>query len=98
MYVVESYDNWDAPAERQHLKRGEFASAEEAIDGAFAVIEESLNNSAVAKLATAKDVEDRYLSYGEVPMIFGDPEVRFDPYGYVRRIAPALVARNRASQ
>lgn len=88
-YVVESYDNYDAPSDRRHLKHGEFQHGAEALAAAQRVIDKDLL-SAIAGGKSAAEALDQWRHFGEVPMIFGEPRIAFDPFEYAGRRAAEL--------
>ena len=94
VYEVESYDMWDAPAERTHLRHGRFEVAGDALAVARAVVEKSLRDH-LGSAKSAAGLRSSFSSYGEVPMIFGEPRVEFDPFRYADEVAPIIFAEVR---
>jgi hypothetical protein len=88
-YIVESYDNYDAPSERRHLKHGEFQHGAEALAAAQRVIDKDLLSAITAGKSAAEALE-LWRHFGEVPMIFGEPRIGFDPFEYAKRRAAEL--------
>jgi|GEM_PF-1120551 len=88
-YTVESYDAFDAPSERRHLKHGEFQHGGAALVTAQVLIDKHLLGSLGAG-KTAAEALDQWRHFGEVPMIFGDPRIAFDPFAYAERRAAEL--------
>ncbi len=88
-YQVETYDAYDAPDERSHLKVGLYESAEAALAGAKGVVDGFLVSNR-EKFATARELSDQFDAFGEVPMIFGPTVVEFRPFDYARERAEAM--------
>lgn len=82
-YTVETYDAFDAPSERLYLVVGHFDMAEEALACAMGGIDNFLRDK-IAKGESASDAVRMFSSFGEVPMIFGEPKVDFNPFYYVK--------------
>lgn len=84
MYTVETYDAFDAPSEREHLIQGEFATEEEAINCAKNIIIMYI----VDAINSGKSVDEARHSFslfGEVPMIFGQLQKKFDPFEFATK-------------
>lgn len=90
-YEVESYDNYDAPSERLHLKHGRYATAAEGHAAGLALIDRQLLDG-IASGKTAEQALDQWLHFGEVPMVFGPTRVALDPFSYAQRRAAELSA------
>jgi hypothetical protein len=82
-YTVSAYDNWEIP-DPSWIDEGSFDSADEAIRCAQAVIDRSL--AALYRPGMRADsLLNGYLCGGEVPAIFNEQGLKFDPYVVVYR-------------
>lgn len=82
-YQVETYDAFDAPDDRSHLKVGNYGSAEEALARAMQVVDDFLI-AHKGEFTTAGGLSGQFEAFGEVPMIFGPSVVEFSPYDYAQ--------------
>jgi hypothetical protein len=82
-YIVSAYENSEWPDPRW-LDEGCFDNAAWAIGCAEGIIDRSLA-SLHSPGMSAENLRLGYLCYGEVPSIFNEEELHFDPYAYVRR-------------
>ena len=79
-YTVKAYDNYEVP-NPCWMTQGTFETAAEAVALAHRVIRESLERLYQAnRKPDAAGLRMAYLCHGEVPAIFSEPEVPFDPY------------------
>ncbi len=91
-YNVVSIDNETIGRGGRPEDRGEFESAEAAIDRAKGLVDEALREH-FEGAASVHELMDRYVRAGsEVPMIYGEPRVDFHAYRYAREKATALFA------
>jgi hypothetical protein len=78
-YTVAAYDNFEIPP--RWIDKAEFDTAPEAVACAHRVIRQSLEGLCKAnRKPDAEGLKVAYLCHGEVPSIFGEPKVDFDPY------------------
>lgn len=91
VYAVQSYDAYDAPGERTHEHHGPFELAEDAEGAARAIVEESLRSLLNRAPSNSEELLSQFADFGEIPMIFGEPRVSFDPFTYAASIAPAIL-------
>lgn len=95
MYVLETCDAGDAPAEREYFAQGQYGRAGDAIAAAQALIEAHLT-LALAAGRSADEAYDEWCSTGEIPRIVaraGAAPVQLDPFGFARTRAQALSRR-----
>ena len=88
-YSIVSYDNARSGQEGGRGDRGEFDSAEAALDRAKALVD-----CALEQLGATSSADERMALYtrrgSEVPMIYGEPRVAFHAYQYARERANAM--------
>jgi hypothetical protein len=78
-YTVSCYDRWEYPDDDAWYDRGEFDEASEAIALAHRVVRESLEHIRQQKPnADAEELRSMYASFGEAPVIVGEPRVPFN--------------------
>lgn len=82
-YTVSAYENSEIP-NPFWIDEGTFDSADAAICCAHAVIDRSLAGF-FEPGKSAEDLRMHYMCYGEVPSIFNEQGLRFEPYVYVHR-------------
>jgi len=95
MYLVESYDAGDAPADRRFANHGQFATAAQALAAARSLIDEHLALALGAGLSAEQAFEQWRVS-GEVPRIVargGAPPLDFNPSAYAQARAHELHRR-----
>ncbi len=90
-FLVETYDAYDAPSDRHHLLVGEFDSAEGALLAAQRVIIDFLRVNRPT-MKSAQELADQFSTFGEVPMILGEPQVEFDPFDFAEVEARKMFA------
>ena len=91
-YSIVSYDNARSGQEGGRANRGEFDSAEAALDRAKELVDRALEQLGAA--ASAHELMAQYSRRGsEVPMIHGEPRVAFQAYQYAREKANAMFAK-----
>lgn len=92
MYTVACYEDCEIP-EPRWLDHGTFKTAAEAMTCADHVIRRSLEAlHHQNRRATPDRLYSSYLAHGEVPGIFGKPEVAFDAYAAARQHIRALTS------
>lgn len=90
-YTIVSIDNARVGLGGLPVQRGEFASADAALDHAKALVDQALQDLGAAE--SAHDLMARYMRFGsEVPMIYGEPRVDFHAFRYAREKANAMFA------
>jgi hypothetical protein len=90
-YNIVSFDNASAGQGAARLDRGEFDSAEAAVDHAKQLVDRALEQLGVT--SSAHELMVQYTRRGsEVPMIYGEPRVAFHSYQYARERANAMFA------
>jgi hypothetical protein len=90
-YSVFSINNAHAGQGGARLDRGEFDSAEAAVDHAKRLVDGALDQ--LGATASAQELMTQYMRRGsEVPMIYGEPRVAFHAYQYARERANAMFA------
>ena len=82
-YTVSAYENSEIP-DPCWIDQGSFDSSDEAIRCAEAVIERSLATMYRPGMC-ADSLRMNYLGYGEVPAVFNEQGLKFDPYVCVYR-------------
>jgi hypothetical protein len=80
-YTVETYDAYDDPAERRHLVMGGFDEADEALKCAKEIVDCFLSDQ-LGHGKSPEEARKMFSCYGEVPMIFGEPKINFNPFDY----------------
>ncbi|PCI57807.1 MAG: hypothetical protein COB34_06030 [Methylophilaceae bacterium] len=80
-YVVETYDAFDAPPERRHLVVGRFNTTDKALKCAKNVVDSYLRNE-LSKGKSLAEAGMMFSCHGEIPMIFGEPEIDFNAFDY----------------
>lgn len=92
-YNIVSIDNGSIGQGGSRNDRGEFDSAEAAIDHAKHLVDGALLEH-FRDASSAHDLMGRYMRKGsEVPMIYGEPRVEFHAYQYAREKANAMFAK-----
>ena len=90
-YTIVSIDNARVGLGGIPVQRGEFASADAALDRARELVDQALQDLGAA--ASAQELMARYMRFGsEVPMIYGEPRVDFHAFRYAREKANAMFA------
>lgn len=93
-YIVVSIDNARVGQGGIPVQRGEFATADAALDHAKELVDQALQ--ALQELGAAESAQElmaRYMRFGsEVPMIYGEPRVGFHAFQYAREQANAIFA------
>jgi len=90
-YNIVSIDNAQAALGGARRDRGDFDSADAAVDRAKLLVDQALEQLGAA--ASAHDLMGQYMRRGsEVPMIYGEPRVAFHAYQYARERANAMFA------
>ena len=88
-YSIVSYNNARSGQEGGRGDRGEFDSAEAALERAKALVD-----CALEQLGATSSADERMALYtrrgSEVPMIYGEPRVEFHAYQYARERANAM--------
>jgi len=88
-YTIVSIDNASVGQTSARLDRGEFESAEAAIDHAKALVDQALVQ--LGEATSAHDLMAQYTRRGsEVPMIYGEPRAAFHAYQYAREKANTM--------
>jgi hypothetical protein len=91
-YTVSSFDNFHFGDEDEGSDEvGTFATAEEAIAAARAVVDKSLRYEA-SSARSAESLADRWSSFGDSPSIRGTPTVEFSAWEYAKERAPQIFA------
>ena|SRR6478672_3207485 len=91
-YHIVSFNNASAGQGAARLDRGEFDSAEAALDHAKQLVDRALEQLGVT--SSAHELMAQYTRRGsEVPTIYGEPRVAFHPYQYARERANAMFAK-----
>jgi hypothetical protein len=91
-YSIVSYDNARSGQEGGRLDRGEFDSAESALEHAKQLVDRALEQ--LGAMSSAHELMALYTRLGtEVPMIYGEPRVQFHAYQYAREKADAMFAK-----
>ena len=86
-FSVETYDSFDTPSGNSSLlKVGSFATAKEALACAKKVVDDQLR-SYIKKGLKAEDAVRSFSAAGEIPMIFGKGNVKFQPFEYAKKRA-----------
>jgi hypothetical protein len=95
-YLVESVESNELPEPNAtYLTEGRFDTFEEARERAKAVVRKSLQRMMLPGI-TAERLARMYSTYGDVPMIHGEPKASFQPFDYAREIIPELLAKGPA--
>jgi hypothetical protein len=93
MYALYRLDCSDIPAgDAPHLS-GRFATAELALVEARRIINDNLRES-LAGSTSAADLLGRFMDWGEVVYIRGDPEVVWDSFEYATQSAQVIYGGN----
>jgi hypothetical protein len=88
-YSIVSYDNARSGQDGARGDRGEFDSAEAALERAKELVDRALEQ--LGATASADERMTLYTRWGsEVPMIYGEPRVPFRAYQYAREKANAM--------
>jgi hypothetical protein len=95
-YKVESYDAYDIP-DPHWIKAGEFDTPGEALACAHSIVRWSLERLYAKNRPDAERLFLLYHCAGEVPSIFGEPKVPFDPYLAAKWYARAITERSAAA-
>ena len=91
-YHIVSFNNASAGQGAARLDRGEFDSAEAALDHAKQLVDRALEQLGVT--SSAHELMAQYTRRGsEVPTIHGEPRVAFHSYQYARERANAMFAK-----
>jgi hypothetical protein len=85
LYSVYSYDAYDAPSDRRDILQGEFETLEGAVSFAKKMIDDAINAEIARGRPLSRAVES-YKIAGEIPMVFGGKDPRFDAYDYLTSI------------
>jgi len=92
-YTIVSIDNGNISQGGSRHDRGEFDSAEAALDHAMQLVDGALLEH-FSGASSAHDLMSRYMRKGkEVPMIYGEPRVEFHAYRYAREKANAMFSK-----
>ena len=85
-YCVESVESNQMPERgATYLGQGEFDTYEEALACAKRVVQKSTKRMVKSGM-TAKHLASLYSTYGDVPMIHGEPRTPFNPYHYAQEV------------
>jgi len=91
-YSIVSIDNGSFGKGGSPRARGEYDSADAALDRARELVDAALLEQ-VGRATSAQALMGLYMTEGsEVPMIYGEPRVAFHAYQYAREKANALFA------
>lgn len=90
-YTIVSINNARVGQGGIPVQRGEFASADAALDHAKDLVDQALQD--LGATASAQELMARYMRFGsEVPMIYGEPRVDFHAFRYAREKADSIFA------
>jgi hypothetical protein len=81
---VESYDNFHYADGGDWMTNGEFDSADEALACAQGIIDAFLEKEYQPGIS-AKDLQRRFQTFGEVPCFRNEEGLAFEPYDYLAR-------------
>ena len=88
-YTVETYEEFESRSDTsvppRFLMVGKYETAEEAVEAAKSVIRKELAKFASSS-SSLEDAIHSYRIYGEIPVIFGDPKVKFNPLEFLELI------------
>jgi hypothetical protein len=90
-YTIVSIDNAHVGLGGVPANRGEFSSADAALEHAKELVDQALLDLGAA--VSANDLMAQYMRRGnEVPMIYGEPRVDFHAFRYAREKANSMFA------
>lgn len=99
VYQLKVYDNFHHGDVSEVYWTGLYLSAEEALAAAQAMVLDDLRSTMAGRLEkgdsmAAEEVYERYTMFGEDPVIYGTPTVKFSAWSYAKQMAPVLVSQH----